>query len=205
MRLTQRAARRLHLAALGLDRRPRGRARKADVLEAVRRMAVLQIDTISVVARSPYLVLFSRLGHYAPEWLDELLAEGALFEYWAHEASLLPIEDYALMRPRMLEPEALGWKYRGDWVRAHRHVLRRVLERLRTHGEVRSTDFERDGDREGWWDWKPEKRALEALFTSGVVMVTRRQSFQRIYDLRERVHPAWRMISCRRRTTSRPA
>lgn len=154
-------------------------------------MNVLQIDTISVVARSPYLVLFSRLGHYDPAWLDELLADGALFEYWAHEASLLPIEDYALMRPRMLEPEALGWKYRGDWVRENRDVLERVLQRMRDDGAVRSTDFERDGDREGWWDWKPEKRALEALFTAGHVMVARRQSFQRIYDLRERVHPTW--------------
>jgi uncharacterized protein len=191
MRLTARAARQVQVAALGLDRRPRRRARKADVLEAVRAMGVLQIDTISVVARSPYLVLFSRLGAYEPQWLDELLAEGALFEYWAHEASLLPIEDYALMRRRMLEPDGMGWKYRGDWVREHRHVLDRVLERMHSGGAVRSTDFERDGDRAGWWDWKPEKRALEALFTSGEVMVARRQAFQRIYDLRERVHPSW--------------
>jgi uncharacterized protein len=192
LRLSAQAARRVHLRAQGLDRRERRRARKADVLAAIRRMGVLQIDTISVVARSPYMVLFSRLGAYEACWLDQLLAEGALFEYWAHEASFLPIEDYALVRHRMLEPERLGWKYRADWVQRHRAELDRVLDHIRTHGEVRSADFaRRDGAAAGWWEWKPEKRALEALFTSGHLMVSRRQSFQRVYDLRERVHRAW--------------
>src|SRR5206468_7056817 len=90
--LSARAARHLMLAATGLDRRPRRRARKADVLATIRRMGVLQIDTIHVVARSPYLVLFSRLGAYEPRWLGELLAQGKLFEYWAHEASFIPVE-----------------------------------------------------------------------------------------------------------------
>ncbi|HSJ09465.1 MAG TPA: crosslink repair DNA glycosylase YcaQ family protein [Longimicrobiales bacterium] len=162
------------------------------MLEAIRRMAILQIDTISVVARSPYLVLFSRLGAYPPHWLDELLAEGALFEYWAHEASFLPIEDYALMRHRMLAPDAMGWKYRAEWVAKYRHEMDRVLEHVRGNGAVRSVDFERRDDAaSGWWEWKPEKRALEALFTAGELMVARRQSFQRVYDLRERVHPHW--------------
>jgi len=190
--LTAKQARRLHLAVQGLDRRARRRATKADVLAAIRRMGVLQIDTISVVARSPYLVLFSRLGRYEPGWLDALLAEGALFEYWAHEACFLPIEDYALVRHRMLEPEAMGWKYRADWVKKHRHELDKVLAHVREHGAVRSAEFERrDGAAAGWWSWKPEKRALEALFTAGELMVARRQSFQRVYDLRERVHGAW--------------
>ena len=78
-------------------------AEKSDVLQAIRRMGVLQIDTIHVIARSPYLVLWSRLGDYRPEWLDELLAEGALFEYWSHAMCFLPIEDYPLYRRRMLD------------------------------------------------------------------------------------------------------
>ena len=78
-------------------------AEKPDVLAAIRRMGVLQIDTINVVARSPYLVLWSRLGDYTPAWLDELLAEGALFEYWAHAMCFLPIEDYPLFRRFMLD------------------------------------------------------------------------------------------------------
>src|SRR5438874_7664738 len=103
MRLSLAAARALHLAAQGLDQPPSAQARKEDVLAAIRRMAGLQIDTISVVARSPYLVLWSRLGEYEPRWLDELLAEGALFEYWSHAACFLPIEDFAIYRRRMLD------------------------------------------------------------------------------------------------------
>src|SRR3954466_13410655 len=100
LRLSLPAARALLLAAQGLER-PRRRATRADVLAAIRRMGVLQIDTISVVARSPYLVLWSRLGDYDPTWLEELLEEGRLFEYWAHEACFIPIEDYGLYRHRM--------------------------------------------------------------------------------------------------------
>jgi uncharacterized protein YcaQ len=87
----------------------------------------------------------------------------------------------------------MGWKFREEWVAEHRHELDRVMEHLRANGAVRSAEFERRGDAGpgGWWGWKPEKRALEALFTSGEVMVARRQSFQRVYDLRERVHPTW--------------
>jgi uncharacterized protein len=111
MRLSLKDARALVLAAQGLHKRPRKRATKRDVLRAIRLMGVLQIDTIHVVARSPYLVLWSRLGDYEPRWLDELLAAGAIFEYWAHEACFLPVEDYGLYRHRMLNAEKMGWKY----------------------------------------------------------------------------------------------
>ncbi len=191
LRLSLPAARALLLAAQGLDRRPL-RATKADVLDAIRRMGVLQIDTIHVVARSPYLVLWSRLGNYDPAWLEQLLEEGALFEYWAHEAAFVPIEDYHLFRHRMIDAGALGWKYSHEWVAEHRAVVDRVLAHIRDHGAVRSADFERtDGGKGGWWGWKPEKRALEMLFTSGELMVSHREHFQRVYDLRERVLPGW--------------
>lgn len=191
LRLSVDDARALVLAAQGLDRRPRRRAKKADVLAAIRRMEVLQIDTISVVARSPYLVLWSRLGAYDPKWLDELLAEGALFEYWAHEACFLPIESYPLFRHRMLHPDGMGWKYRAEFMEKHRDAAARLLAHVRENGPVRSVDFERDGKGGGWWEWKPEKRMLEGLFTAGELMIARREGFQRVYDLRERVLPDW--------------
>lgn len=192
MHLSSASARALILAAQGLDRRPRRAATRADVLGAIRRMGALQIDTIHVVARSPYLVLWSRLGRYEPRWLDELLAGGALFEYWSHEACFLPIEHYPLYRHRMLDPSGMGWKYRQDWIARHRDEVARVLAVVRERGPVRSADFERtDGKPGGWWEWKTEKRALEALFTAGELMIARRQSFQRVYDLRERVLPSW--------------
>ena len=103
LKLSLAGARALHLAAQGLHAPLEAPARKEDVLAAIRRMAGLQIDSISVVARSPYLVLWSRLGAYEPRWLDELLAEGAIFEYWAHAACFLPIEDYGLYRRGMLD------------------------------------------------------------------------------------------------------
>jgi uncharacterized protein YcaQ len=153
---------------------------------------VLQIDTISVVARSPYLVLWSRLGAYDPRWLDALLAEGKLFEYWAHEACFLPVEAYPFFRHRMLDPHSMGWKYSHGWIDRHPEQAERILAHVREHGPTRSADFERAyGKSGGWWGWKPEKRALESLFTAGELMIARREGFQRIYDLRERVLPGW--------------
>jgi uncharacterized protein YcaQ len=185
------AARALHLHAQRMLQPRRRKAAKADVLDAIRHMGMLQIDTIHVVARSPYFVLWSRLGDYRPEWLDQHLEEGSLFEYWAHEACFLPIEDYGLYRHRMLDPAAMGWKYSEAWMRERAADVERVREQIRQHGPVRSSDFERtDGEKGGWWEWKPEKRSLEVLFTAGELMIARRHNFQRIYDLAERVHPS---------------
>ena len=145
----------------------------------------MQIDTISVVARSPYFVLWSRLGSYKPAWLEELLAEGALFEYWSHAACLLPIEDYPLYRRLMLEgtPRAISWLEHNP------EMADLVLARVQAHGEVRSAHFERrDGRKSGWWEWKPEKAALECLFSTGELMIARRENFHRVYDLRERLN-----------------
>ena len=186
------AARALHLAAQGMLQPRRRKAVKDDVMEAIRAMGVLQIDTISVVARSPYLVLWSRLGDYDPAWLDQHLAEGRLFEYWAHEACFVPIEDYGLYRHRMLDPSAMGWKYSASWADERAGEVAAVLAHIRANGPTRSSDFERtDGESGGWWEWKSEKRSLEVLFTSGQLMIARRHNFQRVYDLAERVHPEW--------------
>lgn len=192
MKLSHDEAQAVMIAAQGLSRRPRRVANKRDVLQTIRRMSVLQIDTIHIVARSPYLVLWSRLGDYESAWLDELLAEGKIFEYWSHEACFLPIEDYPLYRHRMIDAGSMGWKYSHEWITAHRQEVGRLLAHIREHGPVRSSDFVRtDGKAGGWWEWKPEKRALEMLFTAGELMIARRHNFQRIYDLRERVLPSW--------------
>jgi uncharacterized protein YcaQ len=192
LRLSSDAARALMLAAQGLDRRPRRRATKAGVLAAIRRMGALQIDTISVVNRSPYLVLWTRVGDFEPRWLDALLAEGKIFEYWAHEACFLPVEDYPLFRNRMLDRTWMRWRYSHAVMEKHAADVERLLRHIREQGPVRSADFERpDKGGGGWWGWKPEKRILESLFTAGELMIARREGFQRIYDLRERVLPGW--------------
>ncbi len=187
---TPEAVRLALLASQGLLQAPERPACKADVLAVIHRMGALQIDTIHVVARSPYLVLYSRLGAYDPAWLDELLAEGALFEYWSHAACFLPIEDYPLYVHRM-QANSHSY-YEHGWDTQHAAAIERVLERIRANGPVRSADFERaDGQKGGWWNWKEEKRVLEYLHTSGQVMIVRREKFQRVYDLRERVLPGW--------------
>src|SRR3954471_13302332 len=116
MKLSHAEAQAVMIAAQGLSRRPSRVAGKRDVLQTIRRMSVLQIDTIQIVARSPYLVLWSRLGDFEPAWLDELLAEGKIFEYWSHEACFLPIEDYPLYRRRMIDAKDMGWKYSHEWI-----------------------------------------------------------------------------------------
>jgi uncharacterized protein YcaQ len=183
MEFSREAARTMLLATQGLGSSPGRPAKKEDVLGAVRRMGVLQIDSISVVARSPYLVLWSRLGSYDPVWLDELLAEGALFEYWSHAACFIPIEDYGLYRRRMI----VGSEKTRAWISAHPEEIGHVMARVRENGPVRSAEFGRtDGKAGGWWEWKPEKRALEHLYTAGELMISRRDpNFHRVYDLRE--------------------
>jgi uncharacterized protein YcaQ len=179
------AVRGLMIAAQGLHDRPQPRATKKAVRSIIRQMHLLQIDTINVIARSPYLVLWSRLGDYNPRWLEELLEEGALFEYWSHAACFLPIEEYPLYRHAY--ESWLGGRAH-QWLDEHADVAKRVLDHIRSHGEARSSDFERtDGQKGSWWNWKDEKIALEYLFYAGELMVRKRHNFQRIYDLRERV------------------
>nr|WP_105534353.1 crosslink repair DNA glycosylase YcaQ family protein [Solimicrobium silvestre] len=186
------AARNLHLAAQGLLTPPAKNATKKQLLATIRQMAALQIDTINVVARSPYLVLWSRLGSYETVWLNELLEEGKLFEYWSHEACFLPIEDYYLYRHQMIAPHGLGWKFNQRWLLENKKEVELVRKQIHSNGASRSLDFaKRDGKAGGWWEWKPEKRSLEVLFTMGELMVAKRHNFQRVYDLRERVHPKW--------------
>jgi uncharacterized protein YcaQ len=188
-------ARQMMLAAQGLDRLPDQPAVKSDILAVIRHMGLLQIDTIHVVARSPYLVLWSRLGDYQPGWLDELLAERALFEYWAHAACFLPIEDYPLYRRWMLDAMRDGdWpvKWAVRWIRENPEAIERIRSYLRENGAVRSAEFEnKERPPGGWWNWKEEKNALEALFMTGELMIARRQNFQRVYDLRQRILPDW--------------
>ncbi|MEB7711736.1 winged helix-turn-helix domain-containing protein [Kluyvera cryocrescens] len=190
--LTLRAARHLHLVAQGLLNRPRRQAKAHDILRTIQQMSLLQIDTINVVARSPYLVLFSRLGAYPSTWLDEALSRGELMEYWAHEACFLPRSDFPLVRHRMLAPHKMGWKYHQSWMNEHAQDIAALKSHIAENGPVRSADFShpRKGE-SGWWAWKPHKRHLEGLFTAGEVMVVARRHFQRVYDLTERVMPHW--------------
>lgn len=178
------------LASLGFRTPPRYKAGKRDLLTAIRQIHNLQIDTISVVARAHQHILWSRLGNYATNWLEELHAEGQLFEYFSHAVCLLPIEDYPLFRAVMLE-KFIGWNNIRDWGKENAAMLDQILSHIHQNGAMRSSDFESKQPRGAWWDWKVEKVALEHLYYRGVLMIARRERFQRVYDLRERVLPAW--------------
>ncbi len=186
-------ARHLQLAAQGLLTPPSRAATPQALRNGIARMQLLQIDTISVVARSPYLVLFSRLGAYPQAWLDAALAEGALFETWAHEACFAPIDDVLLHRSYNRQARTHWGLARGAASRVANAVqIDTLLAHIEAAGPVKSADFARkDGETgNGWWDWKDEKRWLETLFATGELMVARRDKFQRVYDLARRVCPA---------------
>ena len=189
--LTLAQARALHLGAQGLLQPPAKTATPAALCACITRMGLLQIDTIHVVARSPYLVLFSRLCPYPPHWLDEALAAGQVFETWAHEASFAPSDDLLLHRSYNRDCRTHWGLTSARQSHLHQRAhLDALLEHIRQQGAVKSSDFERkDAQGSAWWGWKDEKRWLEALFASGELMVARREKFQRVYDLAERVAP----------------
>jgi uncharacterized protein len=161
------------------------RARRSAVEAAIRRLGCVQLDSISVVDRAHRLTLASRIGAFEPEAVSQLLREGRIFEYWAHEACLLPIEDYPLFKRRMEHLRERHWWGRE---RTDRKTERLVLDAIRERGALPSRAFEGSGPG-GMWSWKPAKRALEHLFAAGEVAVAARDGFQRVYDLPERVIP----------------
>ena len=189
--LSIRSARNLALFAQGLICPPERQAEPDDIRVVLSRLGVIQIDTINIVARSPYFFLWSRLGNYDPDWLNRALEKRQIFEFWAHAASFLPIEDYPLHRRIMLEQNRLPW-FQG-WYEAHKAEADAVLAHIQENGAVRSADFKNHEEKRGtWWNWKLEKHALEYWFARGDLMISKRVNFQRVYDLRTRVMPDWR-------------
>ena len=161
-------------------------SRPADVAREIERLSAVQLDSISTVDRAHTLTLTSRLGWYRPETISRLLGQGRIFEYWAHEACLLPISDYPLFKRRMVHLEDAHWWGRK---RQDRKTEKQVLEAIRERGALPSRAFEGKGDASSMWSWKPAKGALEHLFAAGELVIAGRDGFQRVYDLPERVIP----------------
>lgn len=162
----------------------------------VRKLGVLQIDSVNVLVRSHYLPVFSRLGAYAQDLLDRAAYDDrrrVLFEYWGHEASLLPLELYPLLRWRMDRAR----RGEGTWGRLkryateHQSLVTAALTQIREHGALGASELEAAGKSSGgWWGWSQGKEILEWLFWTGEVTTARRRNFERLYDLTERVLPA---------------
>lgn len=190
-------ARRLALAAQGFGRTTRGKVGRRQLLNQLERLGVVQIDSVNALVRSHYLPAFSRLGHYAPELLDQLAwgkpRQRALFEYWGHEASLLPLDVHPLLRWRMRRAAQGRGIYRqlAEFAAQRGEVIARVLQAVREQGALGAGSLSSRQQRAGpWWDWSEEKHALEWLFAAGQVTVAGRRGFERLYDLPERVIPA---------------
>jgi uncharacterized protein len=152
----------------------------------VRRLSCVQLDSIATVERSHRIALGCRIGDYPAESVSRLLRRGRLIEYWAHEACLLPAEDWALCRPAM---ELGGRRWYGEVDRTHPHLREQVLDEIRARGPLGSRHFDGAAHKGEMWGWKPAKRMLELLWNHGELVVAGRQGFQRLYDLPERVLP----------------
>ena len=195
--LSLREARHIALAAQGMVRADReGSVNWTRMARAVGRMKLLQIDSVNVLVRSHYLPVYSRVGAFDHAALDRRTFHGKkrhFFEYWAHEASFLPLELYPLMRWRM--DRALngngGFKSLASFAAEQRSYVKDVLGHVRANGPTAVSDLTDPGGRSGnWWGWSKGKLALEYLFETGEVMAATRRVFERLYDVPERVIPA---------------
>jgi len=189
-------ARRLALAAQGFNGRQPPTVRAPQLNRLIERLGLLQIDSVNAVVRSHYLPLFSRLGSYSSDLLDQAAWSSGrrrtLFEYWGHEASLLPLAMYPLMGWRMQRARNGRDIYQqlAKFGLEQQDVVRRVLSAVEERGALGAGSLSTREDKAGqWWDWSAEKHALEWLFAAGEVTVAGRRGFERLYDLPERVIP----------------
>ncbi|MEE3508933.1 winged helix-turn-helix domain-containing protein [Pseudomonas sp. 10C3] len=196
--LSLKQARRMALAAQGFNgRQPPASIKVAHITRMIERLGVLQIDSVNALVRSHYLPLYSRLGNYPQPLLDQVAwsqgRQRKLFEYWGHEASLLPLSLYPLLRWRMRQA-SLGvgiYQEMAKFGREQQATIARVLQVVRERGALGAGSLSSRQERAGpWWDWSAEKHALEWLFAAGEVTVAGRRGFERLYDLPERVLPA---------------
>lgn len=188
-------ARRIALTAQGFNALSRGKqVSPLQIRKVIDRLGLLQIDSVNVLARAQYVPIFSRLGIYDQAALDALIAEKPrrYFEYWGHEASILPVDVYPLLRWRM-EDAFRGkhiWRQLEAYAGEKRKEADALLERIRRDGPLAATDLAGSKARKGMWVWSDAKHALEWLFWAGQIAAThRRGSFERVYDLPERVLP----------------
>jgi hypothetical protein len=188
-------ARRVALAAQGFgDPRPAGIPDLRALRRVLARVGLFQIDSVNVLVRSHYLPLFSRVGPYPTALLERAAwrAPRTLFEYWGHEASLLPVATQPLLRWRMARAQDEAWGGMRSIVAQRPEFVARVLDEIRRGGPSTASQLEHERPKRSgpWWDWDDLKRALEFLFWAGELTSAGRRNFERIYDVPERVLPA---------------
>ncbi len=191
--LSGRQARRIAIKAQGFGReRPAAEPDRHAMQRVIKALGVVQMDSVNVLVRSHYLPLFSRLGPYQRELLEAQAwgPKPSLFEYWGHEASLMPLAMQPLFRWRMARARAgETWAGLATFRRDQSDFIDAVLKRIERDGPVTGGDFAEAPRAVGWWNWSRGKRALEWLFWAGLITTRTRRGFERVYDLTERVIP----------------
>ncbi|TIM30975.1 MAG: winged helix-turn-helix domain-containing protein [Mesorhizobium sp.] len=187
-------ARRIALAAQGFaDPRPNGTPDRRHLARVLARTGLLQIDSVSAVVRAHYMPLYSRLGPYPLALLDNaaVTRKRKVFEYWAHEASFLPVETYPLMRWRMERAGRGEEMYNGlaKWGRERTAYIEDIFREVVERGPIAASALEGQKGSGGWWGWSDAKHAFEWLFWAGRITTASRRGFERLYDLPERVLP----------------
>lgn len=172
------------IRALVLSRQQVQHPWTGDVAGLVEHLGALQLDAIQVITRAHHHQLFTRLPGYREAQLADAEQARQVFEYWSHAAAYLPMNHYRFARVRM-DRIREGQKH---WFEKNDRLCRFVLDRIRAEGPLTASDFVRA--KGGWWTWSDEKKALEQLFHEGELMVSRREGFQKVFDLPERLLPS---------------
>jgi len=182
-------ARKIVLASQGVFKeKALGRGSDA-VLQAIEHLGYIQIDTISVVERAHHHTLWNRVQAYQNNYLDQLLEQKTVYEYWSHAAAYLPMRDFKFSLPRKLGVQR---RDHGYWNYQDKKMIKHVLERINAEGPLQARDFEHKAlaKTKGWPEKKPAKKALDQLFMEGELMIVRREGFQKVYELTERALPS---------------
>ncbi|MDT0629329.1 DNA glycosylase AlkZ-like family protein [Alteromonas sp. W364] len=179
--------RRLALQTQGLARKPAFSKGLQGTLQAIEHLGYVQIDTISVIERAHHHILWSRVPDYQPSYLNELVANKQVFEYWYHAAAYLPMRDYRFALPAMEDVRNNKNRYYNG---TDPSLLKSILARIEQHGPTRLRDIEKQNENTGdWWNMGPSRRAFERLFMQGDIMICAREGMEKVFDLRERCLP----------------
>lgn len=199
--LDNRAARRLFLHRHLLGDPPAGPGKGSDLMQVVRGLGFVQVDSVNTVERAHHMILFARRPAYRPRALQRLIEKDRLlFEHWTHDAAIIPAEFYRYWHLRFGRQRAkLAEKWRNWQGEAYLEEVDRVLAHVAEHGPVKSSELiaeEHKGQSGGWWNWHPSKAALEYLWHTGQLAVSGRQGFQKLYDIPQKCYAEAQMPPC---------
>jgi len=191
--ISNRAARRILIDHQALSDPPHRAQTPAELQAVITRLGYVQVDSIAIVERAHHQILFARNKTYRQKQLHQLIErDRSLFEHWTHDASVIPVAFFPYWKHRFIrEKTRLAQRRSAQFGSDFMQTTNAVLQRIHDNGPVMARDFEaRDKPSTGWWDWHPSKAALEYLWRTGALQIARREGFQKVYDLTERVIPA---------------